>query len=92
MGFGGWLGFCAKPLLIAMNSVHDATTLGYGWVIVLITLLPIFWMVDGCWTGTAILSPVSGSICGPLAPATIRSPVFGSICGVGIRLAPISRL
>ena len=45
MGFGGWLGFCAKPLLIAMNWVHDITRLGYGWVIVLITLLikVIFW-------------------------------------------------
>ncbi len=45
MGFGGWLGFCAKPLLIAMNWVHDITRLGYGWVIVLITLFikVIFW-------------------------------------------------
>ena len=52
MGFGGWLGFCAKPLLIAMNTVHDVTTLGYGWVIVLITILikVIFWPLTAAST------------------------------------------
>jgi YidC/Oxa1 family membrane protein insertase len=39
MGFGGFFGFCAKPLLLAMNWLHDVTKLGYGWVIVLITVL-----------------------------------------------------
>jgi len=45
MGFGGFFGFCAKPLLLTMNWLHDVTRLGYGWVIVLITLLlrGIFW-------------------------------------------------
>ncbi len=45
MGFGGFFGFCAKPLLLAMNWLHDVTKLGYGWVIVLITILlrGIFW-------------------------------------------------
>jgi YidC/Oxa1 family membrane protein insertase len=45
MGFGGFFGFCAKPLLLAMNWLHDTTRLEYGWVIVLITLLlrGIFW-------------------------------------------------
>ena len=45
MGFGGFFGFCAKPLLLIMNWLHDVTRLGYGWVIVLITLLlrGIFW-------------------------------------------------
>ena len=45
MGFGGFFGFCAKPLLLAMNWLHDVTRLGYGWVIVLITFLlrGIFW-------------------------------------------------
>jgi YidC/Oxa1 family membrane protein insertase len=45
MGFGGFFGFCAKPLLLAMNWLHDVTRLGYGWVIVLITILlrGIFW-------------------------------------------------
>jgi YidC/Oxa1 family membrane protein insertase len=52
MGFGGWLGFCAKPLLIAMNSLHDVTTLGYGWVIVLITVLikVVFWPLTAAST------------------------------------------
>ena len=45
MGFGGFFGFCAKPLLLVMNWLHDVTRLGYGWVIVLITVLlrGIFW-------------------------------------------------
>ncbi len=45
MGFGGFFGFCAKPLLLAMNGLHDATKLGYGSVIVLITILlrALFW-------------------------------------------------
>jgi YidC/Oxa1 family membrane protein insertase len=45
MGFGGFFGFCAKPLLLAMNWLHDVTRFGYGWVIVLITVLlrGIFW-------------------------------------------------
>jgi len=45
MGFNGIFGFCAKPLLLAMNWLHDVTKLGYGWVIVLITILlrAIFW-------------------------------------------------
>jgi YidC/Oxa1 family membrane protein insertase len=45
MGFGGFFGNCAKPLLLAMNWLHDVTKFGYGWVIVLITVLlrGIFW-------------------------------------------------
>ena len=45
MGFGGFFGFCAKPLLLVMNWLHDVTRVGYGWVIVLITVLlrGIFW-------------------------------------------------
>jgi YidC/Oxa1 family membrane protein insertase len=45
MAFGGFMGFCAKPLLLAMNWLHDVTKLGYGLVIVLITFLIklIFW-------------------------------------------------
>ena len=39
MGFSGFFGFFAKPLLLAMNWLHDVTRLGYGWVIVLITIL-----------------------------------------------------
>jgi YidC/Oxa1 family membrane protein insertase len=45
MGFYGFFGFCAKPLLLAMNWLQDVTRIGYGWVIVLITFLlrGIFW-------------------------------------------------
>ena len=45
MGFNGFFGFCAKPLLLAMNWLHDVTKLGYGSVIVLITILlrAVFW-------------------------------------------------
>jgi YidC/Oxa1 family membrane protein insertase len=41
----GYLGFFAKALLLAMNWLHDVTTLGYGWVIVLITVIikVLFW-------------------------------------------------
>jgi YidC/Oxa1 family membrane protein insertase len=45
MGFGSLYGFCAKPLLLAMNWLHDVTRLGYGLVIILLTVLlrAIFW-------------------------------------------------
>jgi YidC/Oxa1 family membrane protein insertase len=41
----GWFGFFAKGLLLMMNWLHDVTTLGYGWVIVLITVIIklLFW-------------------------------------------------
>lgn len=47
-GFASFWGvgtFFAKLLLSAMNAVHDLTTLGYGWTIVLITILIklLFW-------------------------------------------------
>ena len=52
MGFGGFMGFCAKPLLLAMNWLHDVTTLGYGLVIVLITILikVLFWPLTAAST------------------------------------------
>jgi YidC/Oxa1 family membrane protein insertase len=45
VSFWGIGSFFAKLLLSAMNWLHDVTTLGYGWVIVLLTLLlrGIFW-------------------------------------------------
>ncbi len=45
MQFGKIWGFFAKALLLAMNWLHDVTTLGYGWVIVLITVIikAVFW-------------------------------------------------
>ncbi len=52
MGFGSIYGFCAKPLLIAMNWLHDWTKLGYGLVIVLLTVLlrAIFWPLTAAST------------------------------------------
>jgi YidC/Oxa1 family membrane protein insertase len=52
MGFGSVYGFCAKPLLLALNWLHDITTLGYGWVIVLLTVLlrAIFWPLTAAST------------------------------------------
>ena len=52
MGFGGFMGFCAKPLLLAMNWLHDVTRLGYGLVIVLITILIklLFWPLTAAST------------------------------------------
>jgi len=45
MNFGGFWGFFAKALLVAMNWLHDVTKLGYGWVIVLFTVIIkiVFW-------------------------------------------------
>jgi YidC/Oxa1 family membrane protein insertase len=52
MGFGSFYGFCAKPLLLAMNWLHDVTTLGYGLVIVLLTILlrAVFWPLTAAST------------------------------------------
>ncbi len=52
MGFGSIYGFCAKPLLLAMNWLHDVTRLGYGVVIVLLTILlrAIFWPLTAAST------------------------------------------
>ena len=52
MGFGGFLGFCAKPLLLGMNWLHDVTRLGYGWTIVLITIIlrMMFWPLTAAST------------------------------------------
>ena len=48
----GFFGFFAKALLLAMNWVHDVTKLGYGWAIVLITILlrGIFWPLTAAST------------------------------------------
>ena len=48
----GWAGFFAKLLLVAMNQVHDLTTLGYGAVIVLITVIikVVFWPLTAAST------------------------------------------
>ena len=52
MNFGKYLGFFAKALLLAMNWVHDVTRLGYGWTIVLITVIikVLFWPLTAAAT------------------------------------------
>ena len=59
MNFGtGWSGFFgigsffAKALLLGMNWIHDVTTLGYGWTIVLLTLIlrAMFWPLTAAST------------------------------------------
>jgi YidC/Oxa1 family membrane protein insertase len=52
MNFGKYLGFFAKALLLAMNWLHDATRLGYGWTIVLITVIikVLFWPLTAAST------------------------------------------
>jgi YidC/Oxa1 family membrane protein insertase len=54
-GFGSFWGvgtFFAKLLLSAMNAVHDLTGVGYGWTIVLITILikALFWPLTAAST------------------------------------------
>jgi YidC/Oxa1 family membrane protein insertase len=48
----GFFGFFAKALLLVMNWTHDVTKLGYGWVIVLITVAikMIFWPLTAAST------------------------------------------
>lgn len=45
MGYGGFFGFFAKALLLAMNWFHDVIRLSYGWAIVAITIIVklLFW-------------------------------------------------
>jgi YidC/Oxa1 family membrane protein insertase len=48
----GFFGFFAKALLLAMNWVHDVTKLGYGWAIVIITIIlrAVFWPLTAAST------------------------------------------
>ena len=52
MNFGRFSGFFAKALLLAMNWLHDVTRLGYGWTIVLITVIikVVFWPLTAAST------------------------------------------
>jgi YidC/Oxa1 family membrane protein insertase len=45
MGYGGFFGFFAKGLLLAMNWLHETAWLSYGWAIVVITIIIklLFW-------------------------------------------------
>jgi YidC/Oxa1 family membrane protein insertase len=48
----GFFGFFAKALLLAMNWVHDVTKIGYGWAIVVITVIlrVAFWPLTAAGT------------------------------------------
>ncbi len=52
MGFGGFFGFCAKPLLLSMNGLHGALSLPYGWAIIVITIIIkiVFWPLTNAST------------------------------------------
>jgi YidC/Oxa1 family membrane protein insertase len=45
MGYGGFFGFFAKALLLAMNGLHTALGFSYGWSIIAITVIIkiVFW-------------------------------------------------
>jgi len=45
MGFGGFFGFFAKALLLSMNGLQQLLHLGYGWIIIVITIIikALFW-------------------------------------------------
>ena len=45
MGYGGFFGFFSKALLLSMNALHDFLKLGYGWIIIVITIIikVLFW-------------------------------------------------
>jgi YidC/Oxa1 family membrane protein insertase len=48
----GYFGFFAKALLLAMNWLHDMTKMGYGWAIVVITIIlrAAFWPLTAAST------------------------------------------
>lgn len=52
MGYGGFFGFFAKALLLALNWLHDALSLSYGWAIVVITIIIklLFWPLTAAST------------------------------------------
>jgi YidC/Oxa1 family membrane protein insertase len=54
MAFGGFFGFFAKALLLSMNGLHAlfGGLLGYGWVIILITVVIklVFWPLTNAST------------------------------------------
>lgn len=52
MNFTGFFGFFAKPLLVSMNGLHNLLGIGYGWTIVVITLLIklLFWPLTNAST------------------------------------------
>src|SRR6185369_8949487 len=39
MGYSGFFGFFSKALLLSMNGLHSLLHVGYGWCIILITVI-----------------------------------------------------
>lgn len=52
MGFGGFFGFFSKALLLSMNWLHNAFKIGYGWAIIVITIIIklLFWPLTAAST------------------------------------------
>jgi YidC/Oxa1 family membrane protein insertase len=52
MGYSGFFGFFSKGLLLAMNWVHGALSLPYGWAIIAITVIIklVFWPLTAAST------------------------------------------
>ena len=52
MDYGGFFGWFAKALLWCMNQMHQTLSLGYGWAIVLITIIIklLFWPLTAIGT------------------------------------------
>lgn len=52
MGFGGFFGFFSKALLLSMNWLHHAFKIGYGWAIIVITIIIklLFWPLTAAST------------------------------------------
>jgi YidC/Oxa1 family membrane protein insertase len=52
MGYSGFFGFFSKGLLLAMNWVHSALSLPYGWAIIVITVIIklVFWPLTAAST------------------------------------------
>ena len=55
MGYGGFLGFFSKALLLGMNWVHHALHVPYGWAIIVITVVikVLFWPLTAASTRSA---------------------------------------
>jgi YidC/Oxa1 family membrane protein insertase len=55
MGYGGFMGFFAKILLLSMNGLHDLLRLPYGWATIVLTVIikVLFWPLTAASTRSA---------------------------------------
>jgi YidC/Oxa1 family membrane protein insertase len=55
MGYGGFMGFFAKILLLSMNGLHDLLRLPYGWATIVLTVIIklLFWPLTAASTRSA---------------------------------------